>query len=153
MKELNAIFYQKLKPLGFSKKNSTFFYLSETHTLVFDIQASSWSKLYYNNIGLWFYDIGGKNEKPKTYQCHMHFRPSDYYLGRDEEAATQCDEMLNFEKEDVEKKLLAISKPIDLYIIPLLHNLMDIHNIVKLYKSGFRMALFLKDVESFLQNY
>ena len=56
-------------------------------------------------------------------------------------------------KEDVEKKLLAISKPIDLYIIPLLHNLMDIHNIVKLYKSGFRMALFLKDVESFLQNY
>lgn len=42
----------RLKPLGFRKKGNTWMYLREGYEIIFSLQKSSYSDLYYFNVGL-----------------------------------------------------------------------------------------------------
>ena len=79
-----------LKPLGFHRKEKSW-YKEDIETItVFAIDRSRWGEMYYVYIGVLFRNLS-KEMRPKFYKCHGYMRVE--HLGE------KTEEYLNFEKE------------------------------------------------------
>jgi hypothetical protein len=79
MKELNKMFVDKLKPLGFIGSQRTFLLRGNELIKVLNLQKSPYSSEYYINIGIFINSLGEPVDKLKAHNCHINFRAEAYY--------------------------------------------------------------------------
>jgi len=81
-KELLSAFAPEFKKAGFKKKAANWFRINEETVEVFNVQTSSWSEVYYFNVGIYIRALGSR-ETPPEYECHIRDRiPSARYHPR-----------------------------------------------------------------------
>ncbi len=71
--ELVTFINNYLKPLGFHKKGITWYKETPETIIVFNLQRSQWSPLYYVNLSVNFRGLS-EDKRPKSYQCHASLR-------------------------------------------------------------------------------
>ena len=73
--DLEKILKTKLKEIGFTKQGPTWHRKKEIVIQVINIQKSSWSDLFFINLGVYLTPIGN-TDKPKENHCHLRRRLS-----------------------------------------------------------------------------
>jgi hypothetical protein len=93
-KALIDAFKPHFKEHGFTKKDATWYLLTEETIHVFNIQTSQWGEIYYFNAGVYFRALGGL-VTPAIHLCHIQTRIPDqeFHVAR----VAHADELSNFE--------------------------------------------------------
>jgi len=71
---------QALLPFGFSRKSSSWYLDEGTLLKVIHLQRSSYSALYYVNLGIYFKTLGSE-KYPKQHHCHLTMRMANHVVG------------------------------------------------------------------------
>lgn len=79
--ELLKIIDAELKPLGYQRKDKTWYKEGKDSIVMFTIDKSQYSNLYYASVHFLLKGISTEKQ-PKFYKSHSYFR-AEYYMGKD----------------------------------------------------------------------
>jgi hypothetical protein len=112
---------------------------------VVNLQRSSWSPLYYLNVGLWLLALGD-NDHPKEHQCHVRARLEDLLPGKAPDIECLLDLENTLDELERAQRLEAVLR---LHLIPLLDRVQSVRDLKG--PGGRRLrALVLVDAQALL---
>ena len=79
-----------LEKTGFSKKGQSWYLNGKDAIIVFNLQKSNWSELYYVNFGIWLKAFGIA-QFPQFNHCHLYYRVERLFPEDRELIITSCD--------------------------------------------------------------
>lgn len=66
-----------LKPLGYHKKDKSWYKDNLETVTLFSLHQSRWGKIYYVTLGVNFIDLS-EEKRPKIYKCHAQLRAEEF---------------------------------------------------------------------------
>jgi hypothetical protein len=113
-----------LKDYKLKRKRSSWYYFTDECIVVFNLQRSLYSSVYYINIGTLIKKIYDKLIYPKEYECHLKIRVNDG------EGLFDLENKMSDEEREI-----GIKKIIEEEIIGKIIQFSTIEGILKLYKD------------------
>ena len=110
---------------GFSRRSSTWYRRTPELVQVLNLQRSSWSRLYYVNVGLWLLALGD-NDHPKEYQCHVRTRLDGLLADEAHEVGTLLDLENALAEEERAQRLEAVLR---VRLIPVLDEVQSLRDL------------------------
>jgi Domain of unknown function (DUF4304) len=130
-KEFRSLVGKALKSRGFSKLGVFWYLQSEEATVTFYLQKSSYSRLFYLNISVFFVNVEG-HDFTLNKQLYNHVSSLIYSRPPLEQR-----KWLDLENElSDEERVLEMEQVLDGYIMPKTHKMLSRAGVLELYKEG-----------------
>jgi hypothetical protein len=100
---------------GFVKKGQSWYLHGEDAIIVVNLQKSSWSELFYINMGIWLKAFG-ETVLPQFNHCHLYYRVEYFFQEQRELIITAC----SLESSNLQI-LSDLAEFIENQLIPFLH--------------------------------